>query len=53
MIIDYCVHSKFFILHDKSPVEAWFHWPNNIIILKKKIKIVAFLSYLLTKKNLR
>ena len=24
MIIDYCANSKFFILHDKSPVEARF-----------------------------
>ena len=40
MIIDYCANSKFFILHNKSPIEARFHGFNDIIILKKNIKIV-------------
>ena len=40
LFIDYCANSKFFILHDKSPVEARFPGINNIMIRKKYIKIV-------------
>ena len=50
MIIDYSAISKFFISHDKVPLKQGCMGFNNIV-LKKNIKIVAFLSYLSTKKN--